>query len=82
MRSSSPRKAPPRGTIKDGGLAVKSCSVDDLPALSASGAPRRPTARAHGKPLRLPARFVRPYSVEVSRDYRFAETSSLSWARP
>ena len=57
------------GTIKDGGLVVKFCIVDDLPALSASGTAAASYCMAYGKPYAL----FGPYSVEVSRDYKFAE---------
>lgn len=61
------------GTIKDGGLAVKFCIVDDLPALSASGTAAAAYCMAYGKPLAYQLDLFGPYSVEVSRDYKFAE---------
>ena len=61
------------GTIKDGGLAVKFCIVDDLPALSASGTAADSYCMAYGKPLAYQLDLFGPYSVEVSRDYKFAE---------
>lgn len=61
------------GTIKDGGLAVKFCIVDDLPALSASGTAAASYCMAYGKPLAYQLDLFGPYSVEVSRDYKFAE---------
>ena len=61
------------GTIKDGGLAVKFCIVDDLPALSASGTAAASYCMAYGKPYAYQLDLFGPYSVEVSRDYKFAE---------
>lgn len=63
------------GTIKDGGLAVKFCIVDDdgLPALSASGTAAGSYCMAYGKPLAYQLDLFGPYTVEVSRDYKFAE---------
>lgn len=61
------------GTIKDGGLAVKFCIVDDLPALSDSGTSAASYCMAYGKPLAYQLDLFGPYTVEVSRDYKFAE---------
>lgn len=61
------------GTIKEGGLAVKFCIVDDLPALSASGTAATTYCMAYGKPLAYQLDLFGPYTVEVSRDYKFAE---------
>lgn len=61
------------GTIKDGGLVVKFCIVDDLPALSASGTAAASYCMAYGKPLAYQLDLFGPYTVEVSRDYKFAE---------
>lgn len=61
------------GTIKDGGLAVKFCIVDDLLALSASGTDAASYCMAYGKPYAYQLDLFGPYSVEVSRDYKFAE---------
>lgn len=60
------------GTIKDGGLAVKFCIVDELPALSVSAA-AGDYCMAYGKPLAYQLDLFGPYTVEVSRDYKFAE---------
>lgn len=61
------------GTIKDGGLSVRFCIVDDLPALSASDTTAASYCMAYGKPLAYQLDLFGPYSVEVSRDYKFAE---------
>lgn len=61
------------GTIKDGGLAVRFCIVDDLPALSAVGTAATTYCMAYGKPLAYQLDLFGPYEVEVSRDYKFAE---------
>ena len=61
------------GTIKDGGLAVRFCIVDDLPALSAAGTAAATYCMAYGKPLAYQLDLFGPYEVEVSRDYKFAE---------
>lgn len=61
------------GTIKDGGLAVKFCLVDDLPALSAAETAAGEYSMCYGKPLAYQFDLFGPYSVEVSRDYKFAE---------
>lgn len=60
------------GTIKDGGLAVRFCIVDELPALSGS-ASSGDYCMAYGKPLSYQLDLFGPYTVEVSRDYKFAE---------
>lgn len=60
------------GTIKDGGLAVRFCIVDELPALSGSAA-GGDYCMAYGKPLSYQLDLFGPYAVEVSRDYKFAE---------
>lgn len=61
------------GTIKDGGLAVRFCIVDDLPALSDSDTTAATYCMAYGKPLAYQLDLFGPYEVEVSRDYKFAE---------
>lgn len=61
------------GTIQDGGLSVRFCIVDDLPALSNSGTGSATYCMAYGKPLAYQLDLFGPYSVEVSRDYKFAE---------
>ena len=61
------------GTIKDGGLAVRFCIVDELPALSDSTTAAGSYCMAYGKPLAYQLDLFGPYTVEVSRDYKFAE---------
>lgn len=61
------------GTIKDGGLAVRFCIVDDLPALSAAKTAAGAYCMAYGKPLAYQLDLFGPYEVEVSKDYKFAE---------
>lgn len=61
------------GTIKDGGLAVRFCIVDELPALSASGTTAGAYCMVYGKPLAYQLDLFGPYTVEISRDYKFAE---------
>lgn len=61
------------GTIKDGGLAVRFCIVDELPALSNSKTTAGSYCMAYGKPLAYQLDLFGPYTVEVSRDYKFAE---------
>lgn len=61
------------GTIKDGGLAVRFCLVDDLPALTATATAAASYCMAYGKPLAYQLDLFGPYEVEVSRDYKFAE---------
>lgn len=61
------------GTIKDGGLAVKFCIVDELPALSKTASAAGSYCMAYGKPLAYQLDLFGPYTVEVSRDYKFAE---------
>lgn len=73
MRSEFSEESTTTGTIKDGGLAVKFCIVDDLPALSASGTAAASYCMAYGKPYAYQLDLFGPYSVEVSRDYKFAE---------
>jgi len=60
------------GTIKDGGLAVRFCIVSELPALSGSAA-AGDYCMTYGKPLSYQLDLFGPYTVEVSRDYKFAE---------
>jgi len=60
------------GTIKDGGLAVRFCIVDELAALSGSAA-AGDYCMTYGKPLSYQLDLFGPYTVEVSRDYKFAE---------
>ena len=52
---------------------MKFCIVDDLPALSASGTDAASYCMAYGKPYAYQLDLFGPYSVEVSRDYKFAE---------
>lgn len=61
------------GTIKDGGLAVKFCLVDDLPALSDTATAAGDYCMAYGKPLAYQLDLFGPYTVTVSSDYKFAE---------
>lgn len=61
------------GTIKDGGLAVRFCIVEELPALSVAGTTAGSYCMAYGKPLAYQLDLFGPYTVEVSRDYKFAE---------
>lgn len=61
------------GTIKDGGLAVKFCIVDEFPALSKTTSAAGSYCMAYGKPLAYQLDLFGPYTVEVSRDYKFAE---------
>lgn len=61
------------GTIKDGGLAVRFCIDNALPALSASTTATGTYAMCYGKPLAYQLDLFGPYSVEVSKDYKFAE---------
>lgn len=60
------------GTIKDGGLAVRFCIDNGLKDL-ASAAEGTDYVMAYGKPLAYQLDLFGPYSVEVSRDYKFAE---------
>lgn len=61
------------GTIKDGGLAVRFCIVDDLPALCATATAAESYCMAYGKPLAYQLDLFGPYEVNVSEDYKFAE---------
>lgn len=61
------------GTIKDGGLSVRFCIVDELPALSASATATGKYCMAYGKPLAYQLDLFGPFEVEISRDYKFAE---------
>lgn len=61
------------GTIKDGGLAVKFCIDNALPALSDTRTAAGAYAMCYGKPLAYQLDLFGPYSVEVSKDYKFAE---------
>ncbi len=61
------------GTIKDGGLSVRFCIVDDLPALSAAATEDGAYSMCYGKPLAYQLDLFGPYEVEISRDYKFAE---------
>lgn len=61
------------GTIKDGGLAVRFCIVDDLPALSDASTATGKYCMAYGKPLAYQLDLFGPYEVEISKDYKFAE---------
>ena len=59
------------GTIKDGGLAVRFCIDNALSALADASADEY--VMTYGKPLAYQLDLFGPYSVEVSRDYKFAE---------
>ncbi len=61
------------GTIKDGGLSVRFCIVDDLPALTDAATEAGAYSMCYGKPLAYQLDLFGPYSVEVSRDYKFGE---------
>lgn len=61
------------GTIKEGGLAVRFCIDNALPALSATDTAAGTYSMCYGKPLAYQLDLFGPYSVEVSRDYKFAE---------
>lgn len=61
------------GIIKDGGLAVRFCIDNALSALSASGTAAGKYCMVYGKPLAYQLDLFGPYSVEVSKDYKFAE---------
>lgn len=59
------------GTIKDGGLAVRFC-IDNALKDTAS-ASNDDYVMCYGKPLAYQLDLFGPYTVEVSRDYKFAE---------
>lgn len=61
------------GTIKDGGLSVGFCIVDDLPALSATATAAGSYSMTYGKPHAYQLDLFGPYEVKVSSDYKFAE---------
>lgn len=61
------------GTIKEGGLAVRFCIDNALSALSATDTAAGSYSMCYGKPLAYQLDLFGPYSVEVSRDYKFAE---------
>lgn len=63
------------GTIKDGGLAVRFCIVSELKSLSSGKTPAAAGdyCMTYGKPLSYQLDLFGPYTVEVSRDYKFAE---------
>ena len=61
------------GTIKDGGLSVGFCIVDELPALSKAATAAGSYCMAYGKPLAYQLDLFGPYEVVVSEDYKFAE---------
>lgn len=61
------------GTIKDGGLSVGFCIVDDLPALSATATAAGSYSMTYGKPHAYQLDLFGPYEVTVSSDYKFAE---------
>ena len=61
------------GTIRDGGLAVRFCINNSLPALSASGTANGDYCMVYGKPLAYQLDLFGNYEIEVSRDYKFAE---------
>lgn len=61
------------GTIKDGGLSVRFCIVDDLPALSAAATAAGAYSMCYGKPMAYQLDLFGPYEVEISKDYKFAE---------
>ena len=52
---------------------MKFCIVDELPALSDSTTAAGSYCMAYGKPLAYQLDLFGPYTVEVSRDYKFAE---------
>ncbi len=59
------------GTIKEGGLIVRFCINNALPALE--DADEGEYTMTYGKPLAYQLDLFGPYSVEVSRDYKFGE---------
>ena len=59
------------GTIKEGGLAVRFCINNALPALADASV--GDYTMTYGKPLAYQLDLFGPYSVEVSNDYKFAE---------
>ncbi|MCH5352956.1 MAG: phage major capsid protein [Acutalibacter sp.] len=59
------------GTIKDGGLSVRFCIVDDLPAFSSATTGKY--VMVYGKPLAYQLDLFGPYTVEVSKDFQFAK---------
>ena len=61
------------GAIRDGGLSVRFCIVDELPALADSKTTTGDYCMCYGKPLAYQLDLFGPYAVEVSRDYKFAE---------
>lgn len=61
------------GTIKDGGLAVRFCINNALSALSDTSTAAGEYCMTYGKPLAYQLDLFGPYTVEVSRDYKFAE---------
>ncbi|MDR2531465.1 MAG: phage major capsid protein [Oscillospiraceae bacterium] len=61
------------GVIKDGGLAVKFVINSECKALSDTTTAVGDTTMIYGKSLSYQLSLFSPYSVEVSRDYKFAE---------
>lgn len=61
------------GIIKDGGLAVRFCIVDELPALTDTKTAAGSYCMAYGKPLAYQLDLFGPYEISVSDDYKFAE---------
>lgn len=61
------------GTIKDGGLAVRFCINNGLSALSDAATAEDAYCMTYGKPMAYQLDLFGPYSVEVSKDYKFAE---------
>lgn len=61
------------GTIKDGGLTVRFCIVDDLPALSAAATAAGSYSMCYGKPYAYQLDLFGPYEVSVSEGYKFGE---------
>ena len=61
------------GTIKDGGLSVGFCIVDELPAISKATTAAGSYCMVYGRPLAYQLDLFGPYEVVVSEDYKFAE---------
>lgn len=65
------------GIIKDGGLAVPYCICPSLTALSGTAQPASNKSDAqtmiYGSPLNYELALFGDYSIEASRDYKFAE---------
>ena len=63
------------GTIKDGGLTVHYCIVPSLSALSGTAQSSAADVQTmiYGSPKNYELALFGDYSVEVSKDYKFAE---------